>query len=103
MGKVQEINSIYKILGLYEDMADENSQVDLNSYLAYLDRVYIYWLGSGVSEIYNSIKGLYTLGESATHKQVKSVVFGAIDFINKLEGGWYYWRLVFLKMLLWPM
>ena len=33
MGKIQEINSIYKILGLYEDMADENSQVDLNSYL----------------------------------------------------------------------
>ena len=52
MGKFQDINAIYKILGLYEDISDEDSPVDLDSYMTYLDKLYIQWLGSGVSKIY---------------------------------------------------
>lgn len=86
MSKIQDINAIYKILGLYEDIDKADSPVNLDSYLGYLDRMYIHWLGSGQYEIYNSIKGLYILGREATHQQVKSVVFGLIDSINRLEG-----------------
>ena len=87
MGKFQDINAIYKILGLYEDISDADSPIDLDSYMTYLDKLYIQWLGSGVSKIYNSIKGLYILGGEATHKQVKSTVFGIIETLNKLEEG----------------
>ena len=87
MGKIQDINAIYKILGLYEDIDKVDSPVNLDSYMAYLDRLYIQWLGSGVGEIYNSIKGLYILGDKVTHKQVKSTVFRIIEKLNKLEEG----------------
>ena len=87
MGKFQDINAIYKILGLYEDISDADSPVDLDSYMTYLDKLYIQWLGSGVSKIYNPIKGLHILGGEATHKQVKSTVFGIIETLNKLEEG----------------
>ena len=87
MGKIQDINAIYKILGLYEDIEKVDSPVDLESYMVYLDRLYIQWLGSGMSEIYNSIKGLYILADKATHKQVKSTVFGIIEILNKLDEG----------------
>ena len=87
MGKFQDINAIYKILGLYEDISEADSPVDLDSYMTYLDKLYIQWLGSGVSKIYNSIKGLYILGGEANHKQVKSTVFGIIETLNKLEEG----------------
>ena len=87
MGKFQDINAIYKILGLYEDISEADSPVDLDSYMTYLDKLYIQWLGSGVSKIYNSIKGLDVLGGEATHKQVKSTVFGIIEMLNKLEEG----------------
>lgn len=87
MGKFQDINAIYKILGLYEDISEADSPVDLDSYMTYLDKLYIQWLGSGVSKIYNSIRGLYILGGEATHKQVKSTVFGIIETLNKLEEG----------------
>lgn len=90
MSKIQDINAIYKILGLYEDIEKKDSPVDLESYMAYLDRLYIQWLGSGISEIYNPIKGLYRLGEDATHKQVKSTVFGIIEFLNKVEREGFY-------------
>ena len=89
MGKFQDINAIYKILGLYEDIQilkkGEINILDEDFY--YLDKLYIQWLGSGVSKIYNSIKGLYILGGEATHKQVKSTVFGIIEMLNKLEEG----------------
>lgn len=87
MGKAQDINAVYKILGLYEDIEKTDSPVDLESYTTYLDKLYIQWLGSGVSEVYNSIKGLCILGDKATHKQVKSTVFGIIEILNKLDEG----------------
>lgn len=84
MNRNRDINAIYKILGLYEDINKADSPVNIESYLAYLDRLYISWLGSGIYEIYNPIKGLYILGGEATHQQVKSTVFNLIEHIEKL-------------------
>lgn len=83
MGKEKEISSIYKILILYEEVEKNKSLDKLNSYLNYLDRLYVYWLGNGDKEIYEIIKGLWILGLKAGHKRVKSMVFHIIDIIKK--------------------
>ena len=54
MGKFQDINAIYKILGLYEDISDADSPVDLDGYMTYLDKLYIQWLGDRKSTRLNS-------------------------------------------------
>ena len=78
-----KIASIYKILVLYEKIND--SEESINSYLNYIDRLYVYWVGVGKEEIYEILKGLWKLGKEATHKTVKSMVFHMIDIIKK-EG-----------------
>lgn len=79
----KEISSIYKILVLYEEIEKNESLDNIDSYLNYLDRLYVYWLGIGDKEIYEIIKGLWTLGKNAGHKRVKSMVFHLIDIIKK--------------------
>lgn len=79
----KEISSIYKILVLYEEIEKNESLDNIDSYLNYLDRLYVYWLGIGDKEIYEIIKGLWILGENAGHKRVKSMVFHLIDIIKK--------------------
>lgn len=78
-----KIASIYKILVLYEKIDD--SEESINSYLNYIDRLYVYWVGVGKEEIYEILKGLWKLRKEATHKTVKSMVFHMIDIIKK-EG-----------------
>lgn len=84
MDRKREIASVYKILGLYEDMCTANG-VTQRDYLTYLDRVYVMYLGTGDKEIYGMLKGLWELGPEAGHARVKSVVFHIIDLISK--GG----------------
>ena len=79
----KEISSIYKILVLYEEIEKNKSLDNIDSYLNYLDRLYVYWLGIGDKEIYEIIKGLWVLGGNAGHKRVKSMVFHLIDIIKK--------------------
>lgn len=79
------INAIYKILVLYEDLFKENSFVSLESYLSYVDRLYVEWLGKGNKEIYEILRGLWLLGKEAGHKRVKSLVFHIISIIKKEE------------------
>jgi hypothetical protein len=79
----KEISSIYKILVLYEEIEKNESLDNIDSYLNYLDRLYVYWLGIGDKEIYEIIKGLWALGKNAGHKRVKSMVFHLIDIIKK--------------------
>lgn len=79
----KEISSIYKILVLYEEIEKNESLDNIDSYLNYLDRLYVYWLGIGDKEIYEIIKGLWVLGKNAGHKRVKSMVFHLIDIIKK--------------------
>ena len=82
MDKVKEIDAIFKILALYEDVLNNESVVDEDSYLNYLDRLYVKWVGIDCSEIYNNLKGLYNLGLEAGHKRVKSTVFHMINYVK---------------------
>lgn len=82
------ISQFYKILLLYEDVFNDNSSVTENDYLRYLNRIYIYWLGANKENIYNILKGLYSLGLNAKHETVKSMVFHMIDLVEK-EGNNY--------------
>lgn len=77
----KDIASIYKILILYENLSNEDITID--SYLNYIDRLYVYWVGVGDKEIYEILKGLWILGLNAGHKRVKSMVFHMIDVIEK--------------------
>jgi len=79
--KEKEISSIYKILVLYEKIND--SEENANSYLNYIDRLYVYWVGADEKEIYEILKGLWKLGKEAGHKRVKAMVFHMIDIIKK--------------------
>ena len=81
MNKKDDIASIYKILILYENLSNEDITID--SYLNYIDRLYVYWVGVGDKEIYEILKGLWVLGLNAGHKRVKSMVFHMIDVIEK--------------------
>lgn len=87
INKEQLITDIYKILLLYEDVTDENSVVQKQDYLAYLDRLYVYWVGMDCREVYNIVKGLRVLGLEVEHQVVKSMVFHVIDVIHKMEVG----------------
>lgn len=77
------IAPIYKILLLYEDVGSKDSDVREIDYMKYLDRLYVRYLGHGEKEIYDTIKGLYTLGASASHDTVKASVFHMIDLMEK--------------------
>jgi hypothetical protein len=77
----KDIASIYKVLILYENLNNEDITID--SYLNYIDRLYVYWVGVGDKEIYEILKGLWILGANAGHKRVKSMVFHMIDVIEK--------------------
>ena len=79
----KEIASIYKILILYENIENKENLIDIESYLNYIDRLYVYWFGIGEEEIYSILKGLWKLGANAGHKRVKSLVFHMIDIVKK--------------------
>ena len=52
----KEIASIYKILILYENIENKENLIDIESYLNYIDRLYVYWVGIGEKEIYTILK-----------------------------------------------
>ena len=83
MKKKEMISQIFKILLLYEDVYKNDNNITEKDYIGYLDRLYVYWLGVGSSEIYNILKGLRILGINANHKIVKSMVFHTINLIEK--------------------
>lgn len=87
MTKQELISQIYKILLLYEDVLDINSTVKPQDYLAYLDRLYVYWLGVGRDDVFNIIRGLRMLELNAEHQTVKQMVFHVIDVVQKMEVG----------------
>lgn len=81
----KSINDIYKILLLFEDVHNDYSCVTAQDYLRYLDRLYIYWLGVGRSDIFYLIKGLKSLGTETSHQTIKSTVWHIIELIKKGE------------------
>ena len=85
MGKTELISAIYKILLLFEDVADVKNEITEEDYLKYLDRLYIRFSGKGNDEIVDMIRGLYTIGVDLPHESVRSAVFYMINLIEK-EG-----------------
>ena len=85
MGKTELISAIYKILLLFEDVADVNNEITEEDYLKYLDRLYIRFSGKSNEEIVDMIRGLYTIGTTLSHESVRSAVFYMINLIEK-EG-----------------
>ena len=83
MDKEKQINEIFNILVQFEKIAQNNSGVTETTYRNYLDRLYIWFIGYGNSEIASGIKGLYDLGANASHSSVKRVVFHMIELIEK--------------------
>lgn len=83
MDKRKEIDALYKILALYEDMENGKNSINLESYLNYIDRLYVKWVGVGTSDIYDTLKGLWVLGQEAGHRRVKSMVFYMIAQVEK--------------------
>lgn len=78
----KKINSIYKLLAIYEDFVDPSKDRTLGDYLTYVNRLYVYWLGEGDEEIYNTLKGLWRLADEVDHQTVKTAVF---HMINRIE------------------
>lgn len=89
--EIKEINnlidSLYKILILYENVEKDNCPINVESYLNYIDRLYVKWLGFGCDEIYLTLKGLWELGETAGHKRVKSNVFHMISTLERFKNN----------------
>ena len=79
------IKPLYMILLLYEDINKEESNVKVDDYLSYLDRISIEYLGMGKDKVYYSLQGLKTLGLEVPHKVLRSVVFHLINEVKK--GG----------------
>lgn len=83
MNKSKEIDALYKILALFEDIENDKSPVTTESYLSYVNKLYIKWLGIGNDDIYNTLKGLENLGAKIEHRQVKSMVFHMIGLVER--------------------
>jgi len=81
------VKPLYMILLLYEDVNNENSNIQIEDYLGYLDRISIEYLGMGKNNIYYSLQGLKSLGKEVSHKTVKSVVFHMINEIKKGDNN----------------
>ncbi len=81
MSQNRHADEFYKILGLWED-AFQKQSIEKDSYLKYLNRLFVKYYGLEKPEVYSLLKGLYELKESAGHETVKSVVFHLIE-----QGG----------------
>ena len=78
MSQNRHADEFYKILGLWED-AFQKRTIEKDSYLKYLNRLFVKYYGLDKQEIYALIKGLYELTDNAGHETVKSVVFHLIE------------------------
>lgn len=83
MSNRQKIDEIFKVLVEFENIGNQQYQTTEESYLAYLDRLCTYYLGTDKEEIYNQLKGLHKLGIKANHDTVKRIVFHIINLLDK--------------------
>ncbi len=81
----KRINEIFNVLVQYEKIFEEDSSVTEETYKRYVDRLYTWYYGADYEEIYNLLKGLYNLGQKATHQNVKSTVFHIIQLLQRGE------------------
>ena len=81
--KEKRIHDVFEILRQFETLSQPDGFVTEQTYLNYLDRLYVWYLGYGNEDIYNALKGLYTLGVKASHETVKRTVFHIISILDK--------------------
>lgn len=81
---MNKIDEIFNVLVQYEKAVDnEDMSATIDSYLAYVDKLYVRYFGQDHSEISAYLKGLYLLGADAHHETVKRVVFDIIHILEK--------------------
>lgn len=85
MDKRKRIDSIYKVLALFDSMSEPESDVTPDGYINYLERIYVWYMGYGNDDISTALAGLKRLGIEATKHEVKGTVFHIISILEK--GG----------------
>lgn len=81
---MDRIDEIFNVLVQYEKAVDkEDTSATLDSYLGYVDKLYVRYFGQNHSEISAYLRGLYLLGADAHHDTVKRVVFDIIHILEK--------------------
>ena len=83
MNVKKRIDSVYKIFALRLSLEEENSDVTWEGYEKYLERLYVWFLGYGNEEIYNSILGLKKSYKEISLDTVKMIVFHIIHILEK--------------------
>lgn len=81
--KRKRIDSIYKVLVLYEDAIDADNTVTFDDYLTYVKKLSIMYDGFGNKEFYGFLNGLYKQGENIGVETVKSIIFHMISVVDK--------------------
>lgn len=79
------IGKLFSVLCQFEKIGDTTSDVTIQSWRNYLDRLYVWFLGYGKPEICVAIKGLQRAGKELKLDTVRRVVFDMISIIK--EGG----------------
>lgn len=83
--KNKVIGKLFYILCQFEKIGDTTSEVTLQSWRNYLDRLYIWFLGYGNQDVCVALKGLQRAGKELKLDTVRRVVFDMISIIK--EGG----------------
>ena len=79
------IGKLFSVLCQFEKIGDTTSEVTLQSWRNYLDRLYIWFLGYGNQDVCVALKGLQRAGKELKLDTVRRVVFDMISIIK--EGG----------------
>lgn len=79
------IGKLFSVLCQFEKIGDTTSEVTLQSWCNYLDRLYVWFLGYGNQEVCVALKGLQRAGKELKLDTVRRVVFDMISIIK--EGG----------------
>lgn len=80
--RLKRIGSIFLILVQYEKIGIDSSVTE-ETYVKYLERLYVKFTGYGNEDIIYSIKGLMILGKQATYSMVRTTVFHMIETLSK--------------------
>ena len=86
MTREKQINHIFDILYQYEQIGIQDSNVTLETWRNYLNRLSIRYNGSNNQEVYYYINGLIN-ETNLTHKKVKQIVFHIISIISNESVG----------------
>lgn len=82
MNKDKAIAAVYKILPIYEEVVETQSEMVYKAYLAYLSRLSV--MVAGIDDgIASMVRGLEALGSDADHDQVRRTVFHMIHVLDK--------------------